>query len=249
MLYDWVMKRIFIFVAILFSFFILGAYPQNTLAAECAAPASCIDRVGGIGGCPVAPIHYTPVNGTCENTQQICCKLTPECDSLGDGAACKTKGYVGGGLCGIGYTPVDGRCTDINKVCCKQTPGTGPKPPSYGGEFGGPGTTFSCGSGANAVWTLDCIFPLLANLIYYGLLLAGAVAVIFIIIGGIRLITSGGDPKAVVLARKIISFTVLGLVLIFLSFFLLNFIAKVTGVACLSKISTSTLPTFQSCQP
>src|SRR3972149_5145251 len=53
--------------------------------------------------------------------------------------------------------------------------------------------------------TLDCIFPLLATIIYWALFFVGAAAVIMIIIGGIRFITSGGDAKRVEGAKVIIA--------------------------------------------
>lgn len=123
-----------------------------------------------------------------------------------------------------------------NGLCLITQPGAQPGPglPAYGGAFGGPGTTFSCGSGANAVWTLDCIFPLMANVIYWLLQFSGIVAIVLIIIAGIRFITSGGDPKRVESGKKMFTFALIGLVIIFLSFFILNFIAKTTGVACIN---------------
>ena len=96
------------------------------------------------------------------------------------------------------------------------------------------------------VLTLSCIFPLLANLIYWSLIFSGSVALIIIIVSGIRLILSGGEAKTVETAKKAITFAVLGLILVFLSFLILNFIGYVTHVACLSDI-THGIPSFNSC--
>lgn len=87
---------------------------------------------------------------------------------------------------------------------------------------------------ANGVATIDCIPPLIATLIYWLVLLVGTIAVIFIIIGGIRFILSGGDPKKLDQAKKTITFAVLGLILVFLSFFIVNFIAETTGIGCIN---------------
>lgn len=95
----------------------------------------------------------------------------------------------------------------------------------------------SCGvlsTSGTMVATLDCIFPAIATLIYWGLMLAGIVGAIFIIIAGIRFILSGGNPKNVDQAKKIFVYAVLGLAIVFLAFFIVNFIATTTGVSCIS---------------
>jgi hypothetical protein len=86
----------------------------------------------------------------------------------------------------------------------------------------------------------------MANLIYWLLVFSGTVALIVIIISGLRFIVSGGESKSVETAKKTMTFAVLGLLLVFLSFFILNVIAYVTNVACLSDI-TKGIPSFQSC--
>lgn len=95
------------------------------------------------------------------------------------------------------------------------------------------------------VATIDCIPPIIANLIYWLILLVGTIAVIFIIIGGIRFIISGGDPKKIDQAKKTIGFSIAGLLLVFLSFAIINFIASTTGVGC---IQASNILTFESCK-
>jgi hypothetical protein len=102
------------------------------------------------------------------------------------------------------------------------------------------------GEGANQVLTLNCIFPLIANLIYFLIFFAGFVALIMIIISGIRFITSGGDAKALSTANKTWFYSLTGLLLVFLAFLILNTIATITHVACLSDWSKG-IPTFQSC--
>lgn len=99
--------------------------------------------------------------------------------------------------------------------------------------------------GTNGVATLDCIFPLLATLIYWALIFAGSVAAIFIIFGGMKFIFSGGDPKALDGAKKTITYAIAGIVLILLSFLIINIIGKITNVACLN----SSMPlSFGACQ-
>lgn len=97
------------------------------------------------------------------------------------------------------------------------------------------------------ILTLSCIFPLFANIILWALGLAGTVAIFMIIFSGYQMLFSGGDAKAVDGARKTLSFAILGLFLIFLSFLILNIIATITGVACLGNILQGNLG-FTSCR-
>jgi hypothetical protein len=96
--------------------------------------------------------------------------------------------------------------------------------------------------GVKGAVTLDCIFPLLANLIYYALFFAGTVGVVMVILGGIRFITSGGDVKKIEQAKKTLAYAVAGILLIMLSFFIVRTIGTVTGTACLNSAFS-----FQSC--
>lgn len=90
----------------------------------------------------------------------------------------------------------------------------------------------SCGyrTGANRILTFDCVPVLIANVIYLLLVFAGSVALFFIIFAGIKFLTSQGDPKQVEGARKTLTWAIAGLVLILLSFAIVNVIAQVTGV-------------------
>ncbi len=103
------------------------------------------------------------------------------------------------------------------------------------------------GCGFNDVATLDCVFPLIGTLIYWLLVFAGTVALVIIIISGLRFITSGGDAKSVETAKKSMTFALLGLLLVFLAFLILNTIAYVTGVACLGDILKGNFG-FTTCQ-
>lgn len=80
---------------------------------------------------------------------------------------------------------------------------------------------------------LNCIFPLITALINWALIFAGAISLIFFIIGGIQFLVSSGDQKRVESAKKTMMFAIVGIVLIFLSFAIINFLADFTGVNCL----------------
>ena len=245
------MKKIFFIVFATLFFFFLLPQVNSSFAIDCNdRPASCPlstypecvltgpratacppSNSAGINPCPFtgrtqsygsvtsntycAYVIDTSVRFSCNATHQCVIDPNGTLDSTCNGG-CSTS------------PPPDGSIPGVN----------------YGGAFGGPATSFSCGSGANAVWTLNCIFPLFASIISWALTLAGTIGVIFIILGGIKYTLSGGDPKKIDQARKIILFAVVGLVIIFLSFFILSFIGKTTGVACLDPTKTLS---FQSC--
>lgn len=89
------------------------------------------------------------------------------------------------------------------------------------------------------VVTIDCILPLFANIIFWLLMLSGTVALFFIVFGGFKLLTSGGDPKNVEGARKTITWAIIGLVVVLLSFGIVSFIGETTGVACIREFGFS----------
>ncbi|MBI3985277.1 MAG: hypothetical protein HY344_05085 [Candidatus Levybacteria bacterium] len=88
--------------------------------------------------------------------------------------------------------------------------------------------------------TIACI-PIIIKVIINWAFIFGAIVALFLIIyGGIRLINSGGDPKSVEGARKMLTFALIGLTVIFLSFFIINLIADFTGVELLKYIKLGT---------
>jgi high-affinity K+ transport system ATPase subunit B len=54
--------------------------------------------------------------------------------------------------------------------------------------------------------------------------LAAVIAVIFVIIGGVRYITSQGDEDAALLAKNTIIYSILGVIVIALSAVIVNFL-------------------------
>lgn len=89
--------------------------------------------------------------------------------------------------------------------------------------------------------TLECATVLFQNVLFWALTFAGIIALILIIVGGIKYITSGGDAKAADGAKKTITWSLIGLVVIIMSFAVLNIIANITGVNCITKFD------FTSC--
>jgi hypothetical protein len=89
----------------------------------------------------------------------------------------------------------------------------------------------------DGVATLTCIPVVFNNLIRAALIFVGSVAAFLIVYAGIRFVTSGGDPKQVTAARQIMTYAIIGLVLVLLSFAILFFIAYATKVDCITKLN------------
>ncbi|MCR4324717.1 MAG: pilin [Candidatus Curtissbacteria bacterium] len=59
---------------------------------------------------------------------------------------------------------------------------------------------------------------------------AGIAFFVMLIVGGFKYITSGGDPKNVGQAQSILTYAVIGIVLVVASWLILQLIGRVTGV-------------------
>lgn len=68
------------------------------------------------------------------------------------------------------------------------------------------------------------LVPALQKIINYFLILAGIVALAFIILGGVRYITSQGDDKAAAQGKNTVLFAVIGLLVIGLAAAIVNFV-------------------------
>lgn len=72
------------------------------------------------------------------------------------------------------------------------------------------------------------------NIVQFAIASIFVVAIIlcllFLIYGGIKWITSGGDKAGVEAARKVLTYAVIGLVIVFSSFFILNLITGIFGI-------------------
>jgi len=73
----------------------------------------------------------------------------------------------------------------------------------------------------------DLVF---GNIVQALLGFAGIALFVMLLVGGIRYITAGGDPKGVEAAQKTLTTAIGGLVLIALAFIILKFISDFTGV-------------------
>lgn len=67
------------------------------------------------------------------------------------------------------------------------------------------------------------VFKQITNTILY---IVGIVAVVMLIIGGIRYVVSGGDAKKVTDAKNTVLYAIIGLIICFLAFAIVNFVAS-----------------------
>lgn len=113
-------------------------------------------------------------------------------------------------------------------------------------------TTFASGSvdpcaNASTLKTLcniqgNNLGPIIGNAVTFILVIAAIISLFFLIFGGIRWITSGGDKAKVDSARQTITAAIVGLIISFLSFFILNVVLGFFGLS----LSNLTLPRITS---
>lgn len=80
--------------------------------------------------------------------------------------------------------------------------------------------------------SLSCIQFFLGNILDKALIFASIAAVFFVSFAGIKFLTSGGDPIRVERAKKTLTYAVVGLLIILLSFTIVKVVSKVTSVDC-----------------
>lgn len=78
------------------------------------------------------------------------------------------------------------------------------------------------------------ISPIIQFAISFLFLGAVILTLFFLVFGGISFITSGGDKQKVVQARLRITYAIVGLIIIFLSFFIINLIGGFFGINILN---------------
>lgn len=84
----------------------------------------------------------------------------------------------------------------------------------------------------NKVPTLLMLPCLIQNILDFVIPVSGVATAFFIVLSGIRFITSGGDQERVAGARKSVTFAVIGLSIIILSFVIIKTVSVLTGVEC-----------------
>jgi hypothetical protein len=105
-----------------------------------------------------------------------------------------------------------------------------PIPAAYAQDWGG--------CVVDNVASLRCIPVVFSNLINAALIFVGSIAVIMLIYAGIQYVRSGGDPKQTQAAQKIITYAIIGLILVLSSFGIIYFIGYLTNSTnCITNIN------------
>jgi len=182
---------------------------NNLLNCESGYVPDCSTRGMACSGCACVP-----TNATCGSSGQVCCA----------GNICNGSPLVCiHGVCAV-VCANDGDCA-AGQTCsvgvCQAQPTPGP---------GGSGSD-ACGGPylSDDIPTLgyfECLFGKIAN-VFLGF--AGIALFIMLLSGGFKYITSSGDPKSLEAAKKIITFAIVGVILIASSYLFLVLIGTITG--------------------
>lgn len=84
--------------------------------------------------------------------------------------------------------------------------------------------------------TIDCIPALMGLLIKAAYMFIGITAVFFIFFAGFKYITSGGEAKQAQAAQQTLTYAIIGLIVVILSFVVIQLVATITGVSCILQI-------------
>lgn len=110
--------------------------------------------------------------------------------------------------------------------------------PAYAQAWGNCVNTLTVNGKQVQVASLKCLPVVFNNIVNAALIFVGSVSVILLIYAGIRFVTSGGDPKQVQAARQIITYAIIGLVLVLASFGIIIFIGYITNSSnCITNIN------------
>ena len=80
------------------------------------------------------------------------------------------------------------------------------------------------------VVSLGWIVALAENILSVALQFVGVVAFIMLLIGGVKVLTSGGNPEAMETGKKTLTMAIAGLFIAVFSWFILNILGVITGV-------------------
>ncbi len=219
-----------------------GCAGSNTCQQECQAqgcqgasgealPCDCIgcpgggdcwvagsngtDQAAGDRFCTTPPKNCTRANITYSNGVPVSCNCQGCNDTpVGDCAGQPTPEAA------LAYCRDEKQCTGANwqstTLCnCSGCP---TPPPSNG--------TITIGPPYNATGPQN-INELIANITNWVLGIAGAIAVLFIILAGLRYITAHGDSKQTEAAKTALRNAIIGLVIVVLAFFIVQLIVTV----------------------
>lgn len=84
--------------------------------------------------------------------------------------------------------------------------------------------------GVEKIATIRGIECIVANILNLAIRFIGLALFVMILVGGFKLLTAGGDPKAVESGKQTITLAIGGLIMAIMSWFVLVLISNVTGI-------------------
>lgn len=85
-------------------------------------------------------------------------------------------------------------------------------------------------NGQGGVVDLNAIPQLFANILAVAVSLIGIASFVMLVVGGVKMLTSGGDPKQLEGAKGTVTYSIIGLVLTVGAFLILTYVGKFLGV-------------------
>lgn len=77
---------------------------------------------------------------------------------------------------------------------------------------------------------------IISQIILFAFPIAGGVLMVYLLVGGFNWMTSGGDPKKVARARGIVTNALVGFVIMFMAYWIVQLIAEVFDIEVLREI-------------
>jgi len=77
---------------------------------------------------------------------------------------------------------------------------------------------------------------IISALLPYLFVVAGLLLLLYLVFGGFSLLTSRGDPKAVQIAKERITFALVGFIVIFVSYWIVQFVGTILGIEAIQDI-------------
>src|SRR3990170_3081780 len=71
---------------------------------------------------------------------------------------------------------------------------------------------------------------IISSLVPYLFVIAGLLLLLYLVFGGFGLMTSRGDPKAVAASRERITFALVGFIIIFVSYWIVQIVGQILGI-------------------
>ena len=164
------------------------------------------------------------------NPQEVSAQGTYKCSPAGtrsplcapDPSGCD-EGYIAGDNCNV---PSSFTCP-TGEFNCIRTPEK-PPPPKFSFE--------AVTSGALSDFKFTNIGDVISRFLLFAFPAAGMLLLLYLLYGGFRLMTSGGDPKAVEAAKAKITTAVIGFVIIFAAYWIVQIVARVLGLQGITNI-------------